>query len=165
MKPQASVPACPVCGFSSIYTDGDGPCSVRCALKLARDHHHVHKVPLRRALHVAREEAEARGLPQEPHVRDVREARYRYVLVHERRLSRYWQIDRALLEAGLNVEYMWASCGCSPVARVYRFAPSLLTRLPEAMLDYKLQNLSAIELRYLCADRESSPYWHFLPAV
>jgi hypothetical protein len=161
MKLQASVPACPVCGFSSIYTDGDGPCSVRCALKLARDHHHVHQVPLPRALHVAREEAEARGLPQEPHIRDIREAHYRYILVHEERISRYWKIDRSLLEAGLNVEYMWAVRGYSKAARVYRFAPSLLARLPEAMLDYKLQNLTPLELRYLC---DTSPYWHFLAA-
>lgn len=158
MISEAAVPACPVCGFSSIYTDGDGPCSVRCALKLARDHHHLHRVPLTRALHVAREEAEARGLPQEPHFRDIREANYRYVLVHEPKTSRYWKIDRALIDAGLNVEYMW---GFDRAARIYRFAPSLLTRLPEAMLDYRLRNLTPVELRYLS---DVSPYWHFLAA-
>lgn len=162
MRLQASVPACPVCGFSSIYTDGDGPCSVRCALKLAQDYHHIHQVPLSRALLVAREEAEARGLPQEPNVRDVREPQYRYVLVHETRASRYWQIDRELISVGLNVEYLWIArdkrCARS---RVYRFAPSLLHRLPPTMDDYKVRNLERQELKFLC---EEFPYWHFLSA-
>lgn len=162
MKLQATVPACPVCGFSSIYTDGDGPCSVRCTLKLATDHHHALQVPLPRALSVAREEAEARGLPQEPHVRDVRELYYRYVLVQEPRTSAYWDIDRTLIHSGLNVEYLWIARSRRHIrSRLYRFAPSLLSRLPETMLDYKVRNLSRQELRFLC---DEFPNWHFLPA-
>jgi len=101
-------------------------------------------------------------LPQEPHIRDVREPYHRYVLVQETKASRYWKIDRELLDAGLNVEYLWIARDKRKVrSRVYRFAPSLLVKLPESMLDYKVRNLSRQELRFLC---EEFPYWHFLAA-
>ena len=160
MESQVAIPPCPVCGFTSIYTDGDGPCSVRCALKLACETCAVHEISLPAALSVVREEAEARGLPQEPHVRDIREPKYRYVLVQEPRLSWYWRIDRSLLASGLNVEYLWTSRGPRQVrGRIYRFASSLLTRLPESMLDYKVRNLSDRELYHLSGTR---PDWYFI---
>lgn len=160
MNLKQAVPFCPVCGFSSIYTDGDGPCSVRCALKLAEDWHTIHDVPLQHALCVVREEAEARGLPSEPRAQDIRAPYYRYVFVNETRSSVYWKIDRDLLSAGLNVEYVWT--GLRPHrGRVYRFAPSLLSQLPESIVDYKVRNISHFELRTLCRE---APYWYFLPA-
>lgn len=159
---RALVPACPVCGFSSIYTDGDGPCSVRCALRLAHSQYQIHQVPLPKALSVVREEAESRGLPQEPHIRDIREPYYRYVVVQERRAQAYWDLDRAILAAGLNVEYLWIARGNRKIrSRVYRFAPSLLAQLPESMLDHKVRNLSRQELRFLC---DEFPNWRFLAA-
>jgi len=156
-----AVPGCPVCGFTSIYTDGDVPCSVRCALKLTQDQHASHKVPLGLALSVVREEAESRGLPSEPNVRDIREERYRYVFVQVSRSSEYWKIDRALLDAGFNVDYVWVARGVRRHrSRLYRFAPTLLAQLPDFMLDFKVTNLTAREVYALCHSR---PCWCFLP--
>lgn len=159
MKLSAAVPLCPVCGFSSIYTDGDGPCSVRCALISASEHYREAGVPLSLALSLTREEAEFRGLPQEPHRKDIREAAHRYLLIERTKTpSLFWKLDRDLLSKGLNVEYIWTR----EKGRVYRFAPSLLPLLPESFFDYRVRLFSFAQLRRLS---EEFPSWHFLPSV
>jgi hypothetical protein len=156
---QAAVPACPVCGFTSIYTDGYAPCSVRCALTLAHKHHHECGVKLKSALRLVEQEAKDRGLPDEPDLRDIREDRYRYVIVDDPRVSQYWRLDRDLLNAGLNVEYLWLSRRKGMRGRVYRFAPSLLSALPESFLDLKVAALSMSTSYWL---ETHFPYWYFL---
>ena len=160
MTRQASVPLCPSCGFGSIYTDGYSPCSVSCALKLARKVHSTYSLDLDHALSVVREEATARGLPYLPHIRDIKEDRYRYILVEESRTSTYWKLDRDIIGSELNVEYVWVSKDVGR-GRLYRFAPSLLQRLPESLQEYKVRNLSFRQLLIL---EGFEPYWHFLPA-
>lgn len=155
VKAHATVPRCPVCGFNSIYTDGHSPCSVECAIYLARIVHEDHKLTLDVATRVVREEAEARGLPAAPCSRDIRETTYRYVQVTESKLSAYWLVDRELLTHGLNVEYVWLP---RRRGRIYRFAPSMFRELPVAMHDYRVRLVSAQELDWLGE-------WHFLKAA
>lgn len=163
MKREAEclVPGCPVCGFTSIYTDGDVPCSIRCALSVTMDKAVHFGVPAENAVLCVKEEAKFRGLPSEPNVRDIREDSYRYVFVQFRRQSEYWSLDRLLLESGFNVDYVWVSRDDrTKRSRLYRFAPSLLPTLPEFMMDFKVTNLSAREVYSLCKSR---PSWCFLP--
>lgn len=153
------VPSCPVCGFSSIHTDGQSPCSVRCALKLAHLYSYEYSVPLETAYSLVRKECEVRGLPPEPHLRDVHEGKYRYITVSTLWTSLFWKLDRSLLDAGLNVEYAWTKPQGRLRCRVYRVAPSLVKKLPELFYEYKLRGLSTRDLSHLCA---GEPYWHFL---
>lgn len=155
-----SVPSCPACGFSSIYTDGHGPCSVSCALKLTQNVYSSCSVSLDKALALVHKEALARGLPYQPHFRDIKEEQYRYILVSAKKTSTYWRLDRDILSCGLNVEYTWVTLPLGR-GRLYRVAPSLLSCLPESMQDYKLKNMS---LHQLVSMARLDMYWHFLPA-
>jgi len=153
---------CPCCGFASIYTDGTNPCSVSCAVGKAYELATEHGVPTDVAAKVAADEAKEQGLPEAPNSRDVNENKYRYVVVREEKLSRYWNIDRELLAAGFNVEYIWVVQDVAGFrSRVYRFAPSLMPLLPEVMLDFKSKKFDNSTLRGWAG---GFPYWHFLPS-
>ena len=162
MKDQAPHRGCPVCGFQSIYTDGDTPCSVRCALKRTTEILSDYSLSLEEALNTVKEEAVFRGLPSVPDLRDLRTDDYRYIFVQERKAANYWRIDRELLNAGFNVDYVWIARDVkSDRSRLYRFAPQLLMQLPDFMSDFKVTNLSAQEVYALCKSR---PLWCFLKA-
>lgn len=161
MPSPRAVPTCPVCGFSSRFTDGISPCSVRCAITSAQANCEAHGLTAKSAVKVAKAEAVARGLPALPDIRDIREKRYRYVIVDETKTSVFWKIDRALLlHSALNAEYTWARTVGGHRRRIYRFAPTLVPRLPRLMEDYKIVNLSDDELDQLVG--ADDVYWHFL---
>lgn len=162
MKDQAPHRGCPVCGFQSIYTDGDAPCSVRCALKRTTEILSDYSLSIEDALNTVKEEATFRGLPSVPDLRDLRSDSYRYIFVQEARSSNYWRIDRELLTSGFNVDYVWIAHDVRlERSRLYRFAPQLLLQLPDFMLDFKVTNLTDQEVYTLC---QSRPSWCFLKA-
>lgn len=151
---------CPVCGTLSVYTNGQGACSLRCAFQVAKLRHREFSVSLNDALAAVEHEFKSWGLPDKPTPND--RYRYRYVKVREQFTSRYWKIDRALLlDAGLNVEYTWVGQGRNR-HRIYRFSPQAMKALPEFMADYKVRSFSDDDMNYIEAFWE--PYWHFLPA-
>jgi len=160
MDSTAEIPECPVCGFSSIYTNGFSPCSVRCAIVRTENTSLPEFLTLKEALALVREEAKERGLPSDPDIRDMVSSKYYYIRVVDK-ASTLWKLDRCLLSSGLNVEYMIVSSSAfSGHTRIYRIASQLIKFLPEEMLDYPQCVLSSAALYKLFG---GSPYWNFLP--
>ena len=160
MDSALEVPSCPVCGFSSIYTDGLAPCSIRCALVLTTRTELPESISLTDALRLVGEEAKDRGLPFQPDIRDLSPTSYFYIHL-KGRASFLWKVDRMLLEAGLNVEYLILAGEPSHHERLYRLSPSLSEFLPAEMKEYS-RCLYTREGIYKLA--KGRPYWHFLPS-
>ena len=160
MESAAHSPCCPVCGFDSLYTEGNSPCSVRCALVLTRKTALPPGLTLEHALDLVRNEAKGRGLPFSPDIRDRAPQSYLLVRVSSP-MSELWQLDRMLLSSGINVEYMWVKNSSHAHDRIYRLPSNVIHFLPEEVQDYPQYHATRASLYKLAGGR---PYWYFLPS-
>ena len=145
---------CPICATASIYSDGGTVCSLLCAKKRAIECHTSFDMSLEEALAVVETESHSLGLPDVPRNDKYR---YRYIFVEEKRSAMYWQIDRALIERGIDVEYLQVTPQFTSRARLYRIEAQDLSRLPDWMNDY-----------HVTSTKEEPPsldFWYFLSAA
>lgn len=160
MEGIANSSGCPVCGFDSLYTEGDSPCSVRCALTRTMRTALPPGLTIEYALDLVRDEAKNRGLPFSPDVRDGTPQSYLLIRVSSS-MSELWRLDRLLIFAGINVEYMWVQNSHHAHDRIYRLPSNVIHFLPEEVQDYPQYHATSASLYKLAG---GIPYWHFLPS-